>query len=107
VKIIIDTSGGILGRGLGPAVEISLERLNPALREKALAFLARSPQESGPVTAPARPGPGADRVTYEFRIIDEKQPKSFAVPEDQLSTEDLDLIDDLCHSAESSEAENE
>ena len=89
--VTISTSGGIGGFGLGQDTRVDLDRVPAPLRSEACDVL--SDARLAPLTAAAQKG--ADRLTYTISVEQSGKTRTYAIPEEAMSPDMLDVIDAL------------
>lgn len=90
--VTISTSGGIGGFGLGQDTRVDLDQVPARLRSEACEVL--SDARLAPL-ASAGGNKGADRITYMISVEQAGQSRTYAVPEEAMPPEMLDVIDAL------------
>lgn len=90
--VTISTSGGIGGFGLGPDTRVDLDKLPAQLRSEACEVLSDS--RLAPLMSAGNQR-GADRVTYTISVEQSGKTRTYAIPEEAMSPDMLDVIDAL------------
>jgi len=95
VIVVISTSGGFGGFGLGPDTTVSLDALDPALRTVAREMLSHDALTTMVERASAEEAM-ADGITYTLRIAEPGgEKRRYVIPEGAMTDSYADLLDQL------------